>query len=200
VRAQGEEIVETRESSSTCTEVALCSYYVLFSSCLTLQPFDYWFRYFNIFNCYVWDYCSGLWRCPDLNQFFLDNSSSRDGSNDRLHSILWTDLSEETSQDMRIHLIKSNLRYTLSITHSAAFSGFATHFLRAQQLNNPAAAPYSCSIISPDELTGTNKVKYLEYLREVGFSGLYSFLTTFVNSLSTREAKKKKKQTNINSS
>lgn len=148
----------------------------------------------------MWDFCSALWRCPDLNQFFLDNSSSRDSINDRLHSILWTDLTEETSHDMRIHLIKSNLRYTLSITHGAAFSGFASHFLLAQQLNNPPAALNASSNISPDELTGTNKVKYLEYLREVGFSGLYSFLTTFVNSLSTREAKKKKKQTNMNCS
>jgi len=168
--------------------VLLCIVHNMFSSCLTIYFSS---RYFKIFNCYVWDFCSALWRCPDLNQFLLDNSSSQDRFNDRLHSILWTDLSEETTKEMRIHLIKSNLRYTLSITHGSAFSGFASHFLLTQHRINPVAAPNSTSKISPSELTGTNKVKYLEYLREVGFGGLYTFLVTFVTSLSTRDKKKK---------
>lgn len=142
------------------------------------------------------DYCSSLWRCPDWTSFFCDDSATSGGCNSRYHSILWTDLSEGILQELRTQLSDPHLQYTLSITHGAAFSGFASHFLLQQQHVSSKSCPSVTLTISPNELIGTTKVKYLEYLRDVGFCGLYSFLTTFVNSLSIREAKKKNKPKN----
>jgi len=49
-------------------------------------------------------------------------------------------------------------------------------------------------IITPDLLTGVMKVKYSDYMMELGFTGLHQFLTTFVASLSQLEKRKNEKK------
>ena len=46
------------------------------------------------------------------------------------------------------------------------------------------------AIISPNLLSGSLKVKYLDHLKTIGFDGLHGFLTTFVGSLVEREKRK----------
>lgn len=172
-------------------------------------------RYITIFNCYIWDFCSALWRCPDLTPLLLKEEeevgsnahvSSSSTRSIKLHSILFTDLSEATLRDLHLEhrCFITKVQYSLSITHSAAFSGFASHFLQEHIIQKKAicssdvtASPSPEETLSPDFLTGNTKVKYLDYLRDIGFSGLHSFLTTFVGSLSTREAKKKQRKRSL---
>ena len=111
------------------------------------------------------------------------------------NSILFTDLSLDIVKDLQSLPKHLKVQFALSITHGAAFSGFAVKFL--EQYFEGKCEPSDSQDLSPNLLTGTTKVKYLDYLRDVGFSGLHLFLTTFVGSLSAREAKKKRKRSEL---
>ena len=122
----------------------------------------------------------------------LEGDHAGSKSQARLNSILFTDVSVETLHDL--HSLPKNLKVksALSITHGAAFSGFAVKFLQ-QYFEGKSVTAARSQELSPDLLTGTVKVKYLDYLKDVGFSGLHAFLSTFVGSL----AKKKRKRPEV---
>ena len=137
-----------------------------------------------LFNCFIWDFCSVLWRCS-LSQLQQEQEKN---------SILLSDLSHDTmlmlsqhhhQQQQQPGVIDADSERvglslsvaSLSITHGATFSGFASTFLETHY----HTADHDTSvdnILSPDILTGTWKVKYLDYLKEIGFVNLHSFLTT----------------------
>lgn len=125
-----------------------------------------------IFNCFVWDFCSFLWKGSPLPS--LDPSEE---SNARANSICFTDLPQETLE--RLHKDASHVRFALSITHGAVFAAYASDFMKMHKLDH-----------NPNAISGKLKVKYLEYLKERGLNGVYTFLTTFVGSLADREARK----------
>ena len=146
-----------------------------------------------IFNCFIWDACSVLWRCSPLPS--LDEGQATDMA--RMNSILFTDIPQETL--LALHHLPSdfNVAAALSITHGAVFSGYASDFLNAysqKKRERSARADDRPEVMSPDLLTGSTKVKYLDYLRDEGFAGLHSFLITFVGSLAEREKKKARKR------
>ena len=146
-----------------------------------------------IFNCFIWDACSALWRSSPLP--LLGEGQANDMA--RMNSILFTDIPQETL--LALHHLPSdfNVAAALSITHGAVFSGHASDFLSnfyQRRQERDASADSILTNLSPDLLTGSVKVKYLDYLRDEGFVGLHSFLTTFVGSLAERERKKARKR------
>lgn len=149
-----------------------------------------------LFNCFIWDFCSVLWRGSPLPS--LDVDTSRQTSDPaRENSILFTDISTKTLNEL--HAISAEFRVpmSLSITHGATFSGFASSFLEinaeSKKKRKRENLPIEGLEITPDLLQGKLKVKYLDYLKEKGLVDLYAFLTTFVGSLSEREKRKKNK-------
>ena len=149
-----------------------------------------------IFNCFIWDACSVLWRCSPLPS--LDEGQANVA---RMNSILFTDIPQETL--LALHHLPSdfNVAAALSITHGAVFSGHASDFLNKfyqRKQERGASADSIPTNLSPDLLTGSIKVKYLDYLRDEGYVGLHSFLTTFVGSLAERERKKARKRAEKN--
>jgi hypothetical protein len=97
----------------------------------------------------------------------------------RANSICFTDVSRQTLA--ALHRDASRVKWALSITHGAVFAGYASEFMKKHKLQDDT-----------NILRGKVKVKYLEYLKERGLNGLYTFLTTFVGSLADREARKQK--------
>lgn len=96
----------------------------------------------------------------------------------RSRSICLTELSPEALASL--YKEPERVKLALSITHGAIFAGYARDFLKQNKLDGQ----------SPDVvLRGTIKVKYLEYLKERGLNGIYSFLTTFVASLAGTSAR-----------
>jgi hypothetical protein len=133
----------------------------------------------KIFNCFVWDFCSVLWRCsPPPNPHVTGQESTL--------SILYTDLRPETQS--QLYAAADKVASTLSITHSAVFAGYASEFLKSQQLPNQQQNP------SPDLIRGKLKVKYLDYLKTCGMEGIHSFLSSFVGSLANRSSRRLRRQ------
>jgi hypothetical protein len=146
-----------------------------------------------IFNCFIWDACSVLWRCSPLPP--LDEGQANDMA--RMNSILFTDIPKETL--LALHYLPSdfNVAAALSITHGAVFAGHASDFLTnyyRRKRERGASTDDIPAALSPDLLTGSVKVKYLDSLRDEGYTGLHAFLTTFVGSLAERERKKARKR------
>jgi len=142
-----------------------------------------------LFNCFIWDFCSILWRCspiPSLNE--------GQGDSARMNSILFTDIPRETL--LALHHLPSDFKVAsaLSLTHGAVFSGFASDFLDKYYKKRRERGDDCPTSLSADLLTGSVKVKYLDYLKEEGFVHLHGFLITFVGSLAEREKKKTKKR------
>lgn len=127
-----------------------------------------------LFNCFIWDFSCFLWKGSPLPS--LDPGT---GSEARSNSICFTDLSRETLE--LLHKDSAQVRWALSLTHGAAFAGYAKRFLKKHKLEE-----------FPNVIRGKTKVKYLEFLKEQGLNGVYSFLTTFVAFLANRESKRKR--------
>jgi len=147
-----------------------------------------------LFNCFIWDFCSVLWRSAPLPSLRSDEMSRGELELVRENSILFTDISEKSLQEL--HEINSEFKVSssLSLTHGATFSGFASSFLSTVQGSKEKNNKNIETFLSPDLLTGKLKVKYLDYLKEAGFTNIFSFLTSFIGSLSNREKNKKKKK------
>eukprot|EP00978_Attheya_sp_CCMP212_P026346 scaffold86484_cov45-Attheya_sp.AAC.3 len=113
----------------------------------------------------------------------------------RANSILFTDIPHETLLAFHQFHSPHDVKVTaaLSITHGAVFAGFASRFLK-QHMSVNSSSQNSNRAFSPDLLRGKLKLKYLNYLKERGFLGLYSFLTTFVGSLAQAEKRKAQRQ------
>jgi hypothetical protein len=125
----------------------------------------------KLFNCFLWDFCSVLWRC---------SAPSDDAA--RNMSILYTDLRPETQSRL---CRSASAPLALSISHGAAFTAFAADFLRRRSMDHPPPLDFAML------LRGKTKVQYLDYLREFGFHGVYDFLYTFVASLAKRQQQQK---------
>ena len=113
----------------------------------------------------------------------------------RENSILFTDVSTKTLQEL--HTIGSDFQMStvLSISKGATFAGFAYAFMqKLKHLQNKRGNLN----LGKSELVGKIKVKYLDYLRDKGFTNIYTFLTTFVGSLAEREKRKKRKANEMN--
>lgn len=138
-----------------------------------------------LFNCFIWDFCSILWRCSQLPSAQPDSADLA-----RMNSILFTDIPSETL--LALHHLPSDFKVSsaLSITHGAVFSGFASDFLNHHYKRKRERGEEVPAIISPNLLSGSLKVKYLDHLKTIGFDGLHGFLTTFVGSLVEREKRK----------
>jgi hypothetical protein len=130
----------------------------------------------KIFNCFVWDFCSVLWRCSKPPSPHVSEKESSSSSSSRTLSILYTDLRLETQS--QLYAAADKVAFTLSITHSAVFAGYASAFLKIQlpDQRNP----------SLDLIRGKLKVKYLDYLKTCGMEGIHAFLSSFVGSLANR--------------
>ena len=119
----------------------------------------------KLFNCYLWDYCSVLWRCSPPPSPDKGNDESA-----RNLSILYTDLRPETQS--RLYQRRDRVSSALSITHGAIFAAYAAEFLRR------------CNSSDSNPLRGKRKVEYLDYLRnECGLEGVHEFLYASVASL-----------------
>jgi hypothetical protein len=141
----------------------------------------------KIFNCFVWDFCSVLWRCspPPSPHHVSGKESSSSSSSSRTLSILYTDLRPETQS--QLYAAADKVASTLSITHSAVFAGYASAFLKTQLPDQPNP--------SPDLIRGKLKVKYLDYLKtSCGMEGIHSFLSSFVGSLANRSSRRLQRQ------
>lgn len=131
----------------------------------------------EIFNCFVWDICSILWRKSPLPSI---NGNNHDES--RRNSILFTDINSEFL--LHLHSLPECFSGTkiLSITNWSIFSPFAVSFLKLNHFQD--------GVIDTGVIKGKIKAKYLDYLRDHGFTNLYAFLSTFVSSLAIREQKR----------
>lgn len=211
-----------------------------------------------VFNCFVWDVCSTLWRCSQIPQHhstptttladlssksLLFGSSLRGTSISNSLRILHQEMPNNKNYESKSNISLSSLNTTtssnivgnnrmtaLSITHGAAFSGYTKGFLSKQQqhqihnnnnnrdkdkksnndiTNNNINSKKRKSIHQHDPTTITSssssdlsffstnkklKLKYLDYLKNLGFENLFLLLTTFVESLSDRERKKQRKK------
>jgi hypothetical protein len=138
----------------------------------------------KIFNCFVWDFCSVLWRCSPPPNPHVSEKESSSSSTSRTLSILYTDLRPETQA--QLYTAADKVASTLSITHSAVFAGYASAFLKTQLPDQPKP--------SPDLIRGKLKVKYLDYLKTCGMEGIHSFLSSFVGSLANRSSRRLQRQ------
>jgi hypothetical protein len=139
----------------------------------------------KIFNCFVWDFCSVLWRCSrPPSPHVSGKESSPSSSSSRTLSILYTDLRPETQS--QLYVAADKVASTLSITHSAVFAGYASDFLKTQLPDQPNP--------SPDLIRGKLKVKYLDYLKTCGMEGIHSFLSSFVGALANRSSRRLQRQ------
>lgn len=135
-----------------------------------------------LFNCFVWDFCSVLWRCSPLPSLSNEATSA---SNDmaRSMSILFTDIDPDALASLHAAPASAKVASSLSITHGAVFAQYASDFLEKRGVSSA----------SPDLLKGAMKREYLHYLKnECGMHGLHAFLSTFVASLAKREEKQRK--------
>ena len=131
-----------------------------------------------LFNCFVWDLCSSLWRSstlPDANNTKTNHKASSDAHS---NSILFTQLRPSTLAALQQY--GGRVSKTLSLTHGAPFVGYSRDFLHSQGPN----------LSVRDDLRGKQKVLYLDYLKTRGLCGIYSFLVTFVASLANREQRR----------
>jgi hypothetical protein len=143
-----------------------------------------------LFNCFVWDFCSVLWR----NSVLPSSATGRNGDNhDAMAwrmSILFTDLDPDTLAKLSNGPAASTVTSALSITHGAVFAQFASDFLRQHHTTTAGRSDETES--SSDMLKGKLKQEYLDYLkRNCGMHGLHAFLSNFVGSLAKREKRKK---------
>lgn len=140
----------------------------------------------TIFNCFVWDFCSALWRCSPLphNETMTELAQK--------HSILFTDLPSEVIEEL--HLLPNDFaaKTSLSITHGSVFAGYASMFLEKHFRNHDKINEDES--LRPDLLKGKVKVKYLESLP---FEGMKKFLNNFVSSLVEREKKRAKRKVKV---
>lgn len=138
----------------------------------------------TVFNCYVWDICSILWRKSALPVLSQEGIGIDEDSHQK--SILFIDVSSDFS--LQLHSLPDCFSGTdiLSITHCSIFSPFVKSFLK--EFQGDEAFP------DPSIIKGKVKVRYLDYLRDNGFVNLYAFLTTFISSLAIREEKRAQKQ------
>jgi hypothetical protein len=88
-------------------------------------------------------------------------------------------VSRETLAEL--HQDAFRVKWALSITHGAVFVGYVSEFMKKHKLQHDN---------NTNLLRGKLKVTYLEYLKERGLNGVYTFLTTFVGSLADREVRK----------
>ena len=93
----------------------------------------------------------------------------------RSKSILFTDLTNETLEFLHDHY--DSISVALSVTQGAAFHGYIKAF---------------CGESEGDVLKGNVKLKYLDFLKAQGLDGMYSFLTSFVSSLVSREERRQR--------
>jgi len=128
----------------------------------------------SVFNCFIWDICSVIWR-----QTSLPSVDTNRPDEARTMSILFTDLQPETLAFLNTKA--RSVTKALSITHSAAFAGFVADFLEQHT-----------EVDCRDNIKGRVKVKYLDYLKQRGLTGLWRFLTTRVAALVDLEQKCKK--------
>ena len=124
-----------------------------------------------LFNCYVWDICSVLWRKSPL-----PSTDALEMNMARCKSILFTDLSAETLGFL--HDDYDSISVALSVTHGAAFRSYIRAFWGESEDN---------------VLEGNVKLKYLDFLKAQGLVGIYNFLTSFVSSLASREERRKQR-------
>ena len=148
-----------------------------------------------LFNCFIWDFCSVLWRGSPLPSLDLDDTSRQTSDPARENSILFTDNSTKTLDESHAVSTEFRLSMSLCITHGAMFSGFASSFLEINAESNKKRKhenlPMERLEITPDLLQGKLRAKYLHDLNGKGSVDLHAFLTTFVGSLSERQKRKK---------
>ena len=126
----------------------------------------------DLFNSFVWDFGSVLWRCtpppppPPLLSDDMDDVHSNNDNNNR--SILFTDLFLRPATQQRIHAAGAVVAPALSIWNRDVLVSY-----------------YTADMSKSDN----SKVEYyLEYLRdECGLHGLHEFLHTFVGPLVQRQ-------------
>jgi len=127
-----------------------------------------------LFNCYIWDICSALWRKSPLpSTDVLEMSAARS------KSILFTDVKAETLASLHEHY--ESVSVALSITHGASFHSYIRAFLGQSE--------------KMTAIEGKTKLKYLDFLKVQGLNGIHCFLTTFVASLASREERRQNKKT-----
>jgi len=146
-----------------------------------------YFQRMTIFNCFVWDFCSALWRCSPLPLSHSQNelSEAEHGADmAQTHSVLFTDLPSEVIEELHLFPNDFTARTSLCITHGSVFAGYASSFLEKHFRNHDGINENS---LHPDMLKGKVKVKYLDSLP---FEGVKKFLNSFVSSLAEREKKR----------
>ena len=136
----------------------------------------------KIYNCYIWDICSALWRCSPFPQLGPDATLSA--------SILFTDLRPETlsilsngaSSPKAGTTVWNDVPKALSITHGPAFVGLSMDFVETYSGKHGNKGRM---II--ENLKGKTKVRYLSFLKnEHGMTGVDLFLSTFIASLAKK--------------
>jgi len=149
----------------------------------------------KVFNCYVWDICCALWRCPPVLPPMSANGkvvSVREQSSTLATSILYSGLPGETQLALFFVPTRGDkatsstlISKALGLTHAAVFAGHAFDFVTNSNLDR------NSSCLTLDNIRGKTKINYLDYLQNKhGLEGLNLFLSTFIASL----AKKKSSQ------
>lgn len=80
----------------------------------------------------------------------------------------------------RLHKDASHVRWALSIAYGAVFAAYASDFMKMHKLDHNTSWQ-----------TQGRVRRTLEYSKERGLNGIYTFPTTFVGSLADREARKR---------
>eukprot|EP01125_Pyxidicula_operculata_P020462 TRINITY_DN7563_c0_g1_i2.p1 TRINITY_DN7563_c0_g1~~TRINITY_DN7563_c0_g1_i2.p1 ORF type:complete len:769 (-),score=85.32 TRINITY_DN7563_c0_g1_i2:1445-3751(-) len=135
---------------------------------------------FSLINNLILSCYHSLWR----EEIFYNTTSTKSTTkSDGYQNFLYS--SNDVARDIIAHFEDKNVEKklisrSLSIKRSsAAFSGLIAHFLR------------ECKKKFPDKLTENNapefvekcKAKFLQFLSDMGYTGLYQFMFTFVGEL-----------------
>ncbi|CAO3620516.1 unnamed protein product [Cunninghamella echinulata] len=142
--------------------------------------------YLDQFNLYVLDICNCLWR--NL-AFKIDNGI---GTSFSLTPDI-IDKMKETSDEKGIPL-----QVMFSLTHSSAFIGYSKRYMRKMEkrygilehYQDPVNTEFVKLLKDPNGNTMTimeYRTKYLDYLKELGFDGIYELLYSSMSSLANRQ-------------
>jgi hypothetical protein len=149
------------------------------------------------YNGVIYDFCSLLWTCTS---FPNPNTAAGDVAESRPKSALFQSFRPSTQACLhdtatwestnRLGASSFPISSALSLSHGAAFVGYASDFLKFYYNSSMDTVTVfgkdgGTPKLSPNIIQGALKVQYLEYLKARDLSGIHTLLCTFIRSLAS---------------
>ncbi|KAF9952818.1 hypothetical protein BGZ65_005041 [Modicella reniformis] len=162
---------------------------------VALEIPGYGHEYVALFNSFVMDICNFLWRSRAFNK-----------SDKNARGFL---MDQGTIGHIRQVCMDGGLSMNnmLSIMHSTALSGYSARFLRSleeeenvpmeKRLKAPVSVPALKDVVAKGGLNMTfeeYRIRYLDYLEQHGFDGVYQFLIDSITNLLQRKLQNQEQQ------